>query len=208
MRLCFIFFLCTIIAHAQDQKSVFRGGLQGGFTSAQIHGDGVSGFDKAGWMSGFIVQMGLGKKSTLQMEINYVTKGSFDPPKFDLGKYNWMKIHLEYVEVPFQWNYHHKKWIFSLGASAGFLTKNVQQAQGILPPVIYPIYKYEVATIFGLGYQLSPQWNVIWRNSLSLLPIAGHTVFNTKFLGLFGGAYNQYMGFQVVYYFKSGTPKP
>lgn len=198
--LFFLFFSEDIFS---QNDPIFKGGAQIGFTSAQIQGDGFSGFDKSGFMAGVTLQAKTAEKSFLQAELNYVTKGSFDPPNYTIGKNTFIKISLHYVEVPIMYNYNHKKWLFYGGVSLGILTHNKQDALGpILPPILTPIKKTETATILGIGYIFNENWKVSWRNSLSLLPICNTAVFNQRFLGIFGGAYNQYLSLQLQYSFK------
>lgn len=197
----FVFVASTFVLNAQNEaKRVFRGAVQAGFTSAQVHGDGFAGFDKAGAMAGFVLQLPFKQKSSVQVELNYVMKGSFDPPNYNIGKNYFSKIRLDYVEMPIQYNYKPHKWIFSIGASAGFLTKNTQESYLFTEDLIKDVKPIEIATVFGVGYQASPRWNIVWRNSLSLLPISGQAVAIVPFWGIFGGAYNQYMGFQIIYF--------
>lgn len=199
--LCSIYLLSTLVLSAQNEpKRVFRGGFQAGFTSAQVHGDGFAGFDKGGIMTGVVLQIPFKEKSSVQMELNYVMKGSFDPPNYNIGKNYFSKIRLDYVEMPIQYNYKPQKWIFSIGASVGILTKNTQESYLFTEDLIKEIKPLEIATVFGIGYQASPRWNIVWRNSLSLLPISGQAVAIVPFWGIFGGAYNQYMGFQILYF--------
>lgn len=199
----FFIFISPWLTQAQEgTKALFSGGFQAGFTSSQIHGDGYSGFDKGGWTAGFLLRASKKESSSWQMELNYVTKGSFDPPNFNVGKIFWTKIQLDYVEIPFQYNYHPKKWIFSLGLAPGILIRQKQETTLFVGDVIRAIKPYELSTIFGISYRLSESWNVHWRNSISLIPISGNAIARPPFWGVYGGAYNQYMSFTLSYFFK------
>ncbi len=206
MRFYFVFVLIFAGLPAFTQnKNVFKGGIILGLNTSQINGDGYSGFDKAGIVGGFILKTKLSDKVTFQGELTYITKGSYDPPNYLIGKYTLKRIKLSYIEIPLIFKYQFKKVNFNAGASFGILTSQKQyDINGLLPaPFIGPFKKTEIATLIGVDYNLTDRWAVCWQSSVSILPIANRVVFDKLFLGLFGGAYNQYMSVTFQYTFKS-----
>ncbi len=185
----------------------FKGGFQAGFTSSQIHGDGFAGFDKAGWTAGFFLENNLSKKSTFQVELNYITKGSFDPPNFQIGKNNWKRIHLGYVEMPLILKFNIKKIILDVGLSGGFLAHEKQSdANTVLEGrdiIIGPFKRYEISYLLGVEYHFNDQWGVSGRTGSSLLPVTNQVRFERIIWGFFGGSYSQYLNLSLRYRFKS-----
>lgn len=186
-----------------QQENRFKGGIVGGLTTAQIHGDGYAGFNKPGWTLGVFLENKLTDKSTFLIELDYVTKGSFDPPNHQIGKYNWRKIHLGYAEVPVMIKFKLKDFRINLGMAAGFLAREKQSdANSLLTGqdrIIGPFKRYEISYLFGAEYHFSDKWAVAWRNSLSLLPVTNQVHFERTILGFFGGSYNQYMALTLRY---------
>ncbi len=201
--------LIPCIGYSQTPSS-FRGGVHIGFTSSQIHGDGFSGFNKAGIIAGFLLEKKIHEKWLIQSELNYVMKGSFDPPNHIIGKNTYTKINLQYVEIPILFNYLYKNWRLGFGVSAGVLTKNHLDEfpiSSIEQIILNELKPYEIASVIGIGYQFNNQWIVNFKNSLSLLPVANEAIFNAQFLGLFGGTYNQYLSLQIQYLFHATSGK-
>ena len=66
--------------YAEGRALQFNGGLIGGATVSQIHGDGIGGFNKVGFNLGATVEIGRSGKKNIQLGIVYNQKGSKKPP--------------------------------------------------------------------------------------------------------------------------------
>ena len=70
-----LFILCFTMTSAQN----FDAGLIGGFSTSQVTGDNLSGFDKLGSRFGAYISYPINKKMSYQMEMQFLQKGSKKP---------------------------------------------------------------------------------------------------------------------------------
>lgn len=80
----------------------FNAGFSLGLCATDISGagtrDGDSDFHKIGFTAGGLINTPINKKNVFQFEINFIQKGSSQPP--DSNNNGYYKIALAYVEVP------------------------------------------------------------------------------------------------------------
>ncbi|MCD4747226.1 MAG: PorT family protein [Bacteroidales bacterium] len=89
-----LLFVFTI--HAQK----FNGGVMLGFTGSQVAGDNDSGYNKAGLFGGGFVNLEIGSRSLLQLELEFMQKGSRHNPNFEQGDTKSLLIRPNYGEMP------------------------------------------------------------------------------------------------------------
>src|SRR5438132_3331012 len=77
----------------------FHAGVTGGISTTQVAGDQLSGFNKAGVIAGGFVNSSLSEKTSLQMEIIFIQKGSRKPVETDNDNQYYV-MRLSYFEVP------------------------------------------------------------------------------------------------------------
>src|SRR5207237_7949390 len=101
-RIIFSLFLFSIFSGTIYGQR-FHAGLIAGISTTQVAGDQLSGFNKAGIIGGGFVVTPIGDKTSLQMEINFIQKGSRKPLQTDNNEFYVMR--LSYFEVPvlFKW---------------------------------------------------------------------------------------------------------
>jgi hypothetical protein len=184
MRRIFIFsiFFLAIFSFRLNAQSRFHAGLSAGAIISDVQGtdirDGDVDFKKLGFMVGGIVHTELNEGNSFQFEINYITKGSMQPP--DSLNNGYYKLVLNYLEVPFVFRH---KFRFNIakkpvshfemefGASVGRLVHfdeivdNYSQTFG---PENFN--KTDVSLLLGLNYSLSPHIYFGFRYSNSLIP--------------------------------------
>lgn len=191
-------FISSLWAHSQTLE--FNAGLNAGISATQIHGDGYGGYNKAGLKIGGISSLKLSEKFGAQFEINFIQKGSVSPNKPDKGQI-YRRIDLNYIEIPFLIRYPYKKLVFEGGLSYAQLLNSYQQDIFGEMQLIGPFHKYEVAFNIGVNYKIFKRFYMNWRYSQSITPITDSVVFDTDFMGIFGGSFNLVMAFSVNYYF-------
>ena len=76
----FIFF-GFLISNLQAQN--FGGGIILGLSTSQVGGDDLAGFNKAGVLAGVFANKSISELLSLQMEMNYIQKGSNNPDMND-----------------------------------------------------------------------------------------------------------------------------
>ncbi|MHC1708534.1 MAG: porin family protein [Bacteroidales bacterium] len=78
----------------------FHGGLMAGIVGSQVAGDLYSGYNKVGFMGGGYVALQLDPKFSLQLEMEYIQKGSRHNADPDLPTDITYKLNLSYIEMP------------------------------------------------------------------------------------------------------------
>ena len=88
----------------------FDAGLLGGFSTSQVTGDNLSGFDKLGSRFGAYISYPINKKMNYQLEMQYLQKGSKKP--YTENSPEIYLFELNYIELPATLNYQVKKGIY------------------------------------------------------------------------------------------------
>ena len=96
-------FLFLIVFPCLLSAQGFNAGLRVGVVGSQVDGDTYEGFNKAGITAGLFVNRKLSDLFSLQLEMNYIQKGSRKPLD-DNNTYYLMRV--TYIEVPvlLQWH--------------------------------------------------------------------------------------------------------
>jgi hypothetical protein len=90
------------------QQNAFKGGILIGFNAAQIDGDELRGFDKAGLNLGGRVSREFGSRYELSLDLLYSQRGAQSRLTLDNSSLQ-NRYHLQYIEVPLQ--FHLKEWM-------------------------------------------------------------------------------------------------
>lgn len=121
-----IFICLCFLGQAQTK---FSGGFKGGLTASQVSGDGLAGFNKAGFCIGPFVKMALNDRLSISPEILYLTKGSRKPTNPDQGDFTSWGYIFHYVEVPVLMHYELERFSLNAGLYASALTKGIEESQ-------------------------------------------------------------------------------
>ena len=160
---------CSLFSYSQN---VFKAGVLGGFTTAQIHGDAYLGFDKIGFNGGGFVTTELSDKFSFGFEIYYINKGSRkNPTKFNPSH---SSIRLNYIEIPVLIKYHYKKITGEIGLSYGKLLNQKFLANGLeyTPDSERYFNKNEYGYVLGLNYKL--------KNNFPVNVRYGHSIWKVR----------------------------
>jgi len=185
MSLKAIFFFFSIFLFSINSFSqVFRAGFTLGGVASDIPGmdtrDHDVDYNKLGFTIGGLVNTSLNEKNKLQMEINFIQKGSSQPP--DSNNNGSFRLILNYIEVPLIYRHRlqfnvRKKPVTSFelecGASYGRVYSmkfydytNTLQA---IPPG--SINLNDISLLAGLEYSITPNFLFCVRYSNSLIPV-------------------------------------
>lgn len=178
----FSFFLLLIFSVQLNAQNRFHAGLSACAVISDVQGtdihDGDVDFHKLGFSAGGIVHTDLGDGNSFQFELNYITKGSMQPP--DSLNQGYYKLVMNYVEVPFVFRHQFKfkanqksmrHFEIEAGASVGRLihfkeiVDNYAQTFGI-----ENFHKTDVSLLLGINYTLSPHFYIGFRYSNSIIP--------------------------------------
>jgi hypothetical protein len=184
MRRIFLFsiFSLFIFSFHLNAQSRFHAGLSGCAVITDVQGtdirDGDVDFHKLGFAAGGIVYTDLGDGNAFQFELNYITKGSMQPP--DSLNNGYYKLVMNYVEVPFvfrhkfQFNVNKKpmsRFEIEFGASVGRLI-HFQEIVDNYAQTFGPenFNKTDISLLLGFNYSLTSHLYFGFRYSNSLIP--------------------------------------
>lgn len=192
-----VFTLLIILLPVYSSAQKFNAGIRFGMDGSQVNGDRLSGFDKLGLLGGVFVNRSFTERTSLQMEMVFIQKGSRKPTD-DFNTYYRMRVH--YLEVPILFRYHTStKFAFHAGPSFGFLVFSEENDQFGAYPNAMPFRKFELAGNAGLLYSFNENWKFDGRYSHS---ITTTRPFPGKSLTFFDkGQYNVVIEFSFLYQF-------
>lgn len=122
-----LFFIFSVTANAQQ----FNGGVMLGLVGSQVAGDLYSGYNKAGISAGGWVSLAISPKSTLQMELAYLQKGSRENPDQEKDRFDTYIMRLGYIEMPFLYRIKYNTLIeFEGGLGLNFLIHSRETFNG------------------------------------------------------------------------------
>lgn len=191
-------FTSSYLIGQQDNK--FKAGIKAGLNSSQITGDGYAGFNKLNLQGGFLLQKPINETSQLQFEILYIQKGSFDPGDPDNGNYQTYRIHLDYIEVPFLYQYEWDKFTIEIGPGVGVLFNTAEESSaGAVNPSGFKWRSFEIDAMLGANYFFNDNVFANVRIHQSIVSTVSTRIITPY--GSFGGAYNIVVGASINYVF-------
>jgi hypothetical protein len=192
-----------LISYSNIYSQRFNGGIHAGVSATQVSGDEQAGFNKAGIYGGGFVNIYFSQRSSVQMELNFIQKGSRKNPKPDNGDYTKYVCRLNYIEMPLMYKLDVTKWLtLEIGAAAAYLVKSSEEDEnGSVSPYLQ-FKKYEISLIGGGYYNFSKHFmvNVRYENTFPFLPIRQHA--SRASYNLNKGQYNSVLIFALQYQFK------
>ena len=170
----FLVAIGLFLSLALSGQSRFGGGFSVGFTTSQVSGDNLAGFNRPGPMGGFFGTYAFNKKNWCVGEINFIGKGSYQGPRKDgFTKYS---LNLNYLEVPLLYRLMPlgDKFLFEIGPTLGYLISYSERSElGDINQVV-KFKKYELGVLAGINYKVGKGWLVNLRFQQSVLPVRDH----------------------------------
>ncbi len=167
LPILFLFLGLTVSAQ------VFKVGLMGGLSGAQIEGDGYAGYKKLGFIAGGFVNTDLSEIWSVQLEMYFINKGSFKGARPDKGDYTKFSLNLNYIEVPIALQYKYNQFKFEIGPYlAKFLSAKFEDEFGERknPFGNYPIRSFDLGGFVGINFSLTEKLIFNLRSKNSLVP--------------------------------------
>ncbi len=172
----------------------FGGGIYAGISTTQITGDGIVGFNKVGAWGGGFTDYRFTPRSTLQLELSFIQKGSRQAPTVKNNNI-FILYNLNMLEIPvmYRW-YGIKNMSIELGTQAGVVLSSVETGT-LLPEnrnaAIYNRFEWSGAA--GLSY-------FFWKGKIEV-----NARYSNSILSLRKGDWwmNHVFGFSVRYWFKT-----
>ena len=199
-----LFIFCGFLT-LSNQAQNFGGGIILGLSTSQVGGDDLGGFNKAGILAGIFANKSISELLSIQMEMNYIQKGSNNPDMNDYKSKNVGKadISLNYIEVPILMQYQQNSTLKIEGGIqfANLINGYYNDSYGeITYSGTTPFIKNDVGLLLGVDYKFSDNLSLNTRISNSILPIGkddyNHpTTYNSKRKG----KYNSVLSFAIHY---------
>lgn len=190
------FLLLAQFGRAQDFKSGFMLGVNG----AQLDGDGLGGYNKAGLYAAVFVARDFSDRVFWQLELAYSGKGSqrvLRPDNLDEGP--WLRLSMHYIDIPFTVHYRYRpNWQFHAGMGVNFLV-NYNYRDLRLLTLNTNFTRFETALHLGTTFQLMPRLEGYGRYSYSMLSIDPNGPYVPFFAQLQAGAFNNVVSIGLRY---------
>ena len=185
---------------ARVHAQTFRAGAFAGVSTSQVSGDNLGGFDKAGLYAGGFVNIPMGERWLMQMEISYIQKGSRPSEADREANFPGVYPTLNYAEVPILFIYKAKPKInIEAGLAAGILVYSREEDTFTERDILRPYNDFDFSFELGVDYFFSEKISINSRWGNSILPIRKHESGQTYGLNL--GQYNSVIAFSLRYHF-------
>lgn len=186
------FFTLLLFSQNSNAQQRFRAGLTAGVNLSQIQGDKTGGYNKMGLVGGLRVLTLLTEKSDLSVELLFSQRGS----RNDKSEPFIIQIDLNYVEVPFTYNY--KDWYdeegdyYKVQATGGFafsrlLDATHEDSTGKPVDMTGDFNTNDVGIVLGAEFFFSKHWSISgrWTSSFNKLSNAENSPTSTELRGYF-----------------------
>jgi len=197
----FVFISSSITLFAQH----FNGGLIAGGIVSQVDGDTYEGYHKYGYLAGALVSLKVSERSSLQMEIEYIQKGSRRNGD-SLSPESYL-LRLHYIEIPVLYQYSFlKKFSLEIGPAFDISVGSYEEKDKLEVQNTTKLRPVTLGGIIGINYNFISRLTVNFRFGYSLISIRSvknneyppgfrHILFET-------GQYNNLMSLSLIYKFK------
>lgn len=174
----------------------FNGGILAGLSTAEISGDRLEGPNKAGIYAGFFVNRYFSERSSLQMELDFIQKGSRKNP--DSLDYSTYLLRLNYVEIPVHYKYDfHKRSTLEAGIGTGVLLYNYEEADDLEITESREFKRIDLSFNIGAFFNITRYLAFNVRYSNSILAVRPHSKGQTYRWNK--GQYNEVLSFTFHY---------
>ncbi|MBN31409.1 MAG: hypothetical protein CL845_05375 [Crocinitomicaceae bacterium] len=160
---------------AQEDPLVFSARVHAGFSTTQVHGDQISGFNKFGLCAGATIDMRRSGGQGIQWGILYTQKGSRRVPDTKNGDFNSWRYRFTYIDLPLTRTWDPTpEWSWGVGIQPSVLVSAEEDFYGTgYDELNYlEINPVDVGGVLQAGYMWSDKAALEVRLSQSLLPIS------------------------------------
>ena len=189
-----LFLLCLGLTSLSQE---FNGGILAGLAASEISGDRLAGPNKAGIYAGAYVNRYFSQRSSFQMELDFIQKGSRSNPD-STNNYESYLLRLNYIELPVHYRYDFiERASLETGLSLGVLIHSYEEANGyewVSGPDFKPI---DLSFNIGLFYSILENLRINVRYSNSILAVRPHSQGQTYRWNK--GQYNEVLSFVLFY---------
>ena len=171
-KLLLTFLFASFILYGFAQK--FNGGILAGLAALQVAGDQLSGFHKAGPIGGFFVNLDASVRSTFQMELYYIQKGSKKNADYAEGDEESYLLRLNYIEMPLLYKFKFSWFAIEAGPSVAFSMGGYEEKNGV--EIVTDDFATATFQIqFGVVFTVAENWMIDIRTNNSLTNLRNET---------------------------------
>jgi hypothetical protein len=175
----------------------FNGGVLGGLSTSEISGDRLEGPNKAGIYAGVFVNRYFSKRSSVQMELDYIQKGSRSNPDSS-NNYEFYLLRLNYIELPVHYKYDfHERGSLETGLSLGVLIHSYEEGNPGNPVSGPDFDKTDLSFNIGAFFTIIENLRINVRYSNSIIKVRDHASGATYKANQ--GQYNEVLSFTLHY---------
>ncbi len=180
MKQYYIIVILILMAFSSGISQEFKGGLTAGLVGSQVAGDCCSGYNKAGVFAGGYVYYQFSKHSILQMELEYIQKGSRQNPREE-NDYKSFLLRIHYVELPIIYRFVIiQQFNVEIGLSYGVFIADKEKVDGEVIDGT-PFNRHNLNFIGGLYYNINERFRINLRSNNSITPIRPHVSGKSRF---------------------------
>lgn len=175
-------------------------------SASQVLGTEIYGFGKPGLIVGVYAERAIKKKSSLQLEMLFIQKGSRRVWKNDDGGTQTFNLNLNYIQLPVLFKTRLKgRFSFDIGLYFSVLMGDAKftNENGNFPfddPAARPFNRTEFGGLVGFNYRISDSFDFNMRYSNSILRVRAHQFGQTWRLN--NGEYNSVLEITLRYVFR------
>tara|TARA_B100000427_G_scaffold237498_1_gene200365 strand:+ start:42 stop:686 length:645 start_codon:yes stop_codon:yes gene_type:complete len=159
---------------SSDSKALqFKGGVIGGITMSQIHGDGVGGFNKLGVNAGFTIQVLNSKYRGVNLGVIYNQKGSRKPPNPNIEGDNTWAYKFTYFDLPVVYTMEIEGVHVEFGVQPSVLISAKENMYNVgYDPTGIPVKDFDLSVVLGAQLQIDHKMRLFTRLTQSAIAIA------------------------------------
>ena len=171
------FIFCALTSLGQtsstDSKELhFNGGIVGGATLAQVHGDGIGGFNKLGLHLGVTVQIHNNESKGLHLGVIYNSKGSRKPQNPDAGDSNTWAYRFRYIDIPVLYSTPIDIFQIDIGLQPSVLISAEENMFNIsFDPTSIPVKDFDLSAVLGASVEMNEHLRFYSRLTQSIIGI-------------------------------------
>lgn len=173
-----------------------------GLSASQVAGDSYSGFNKAGPIGGFFINLEASDHSRFQMELYYIQKGSKKNANAVEGDYESYLLRLNYIEMPLLYQYNFGWFAIEAGPAVAFTMSGYEENNG--EDVQADDFAFATFQLhFGVVFTIADNWKIDIRtnNSFTNLRQDTHTGHVRRIFPNNYGQFNDVLQFTLAYQF-------
>lgn len=195
-----ILFMMPLFAQAQK----FNGGIIAGGVVSQIDGDTWVGYHKFGYLAGAFVSLKLSPRSSFQLEMEYIQKGSRLNADSVTNAGNTYIMRLHYLEIPLLYQFTFAKRVQAeIGPAADVLLGYYVESNGMETDVTVPYRTVTLSGIAGISCFITDHLKADFRFNYSLISINSGYVNGARKILFETGQYNNVLSLALIWYFKT-----